>query len=156
MASQIDDERWLRPGVSEPLEAKLAAAMDWQEGEPLPRCPLLCHDGMGLSGPSRGILARALSEGAPVLFTGHLPKGSPGQRILEDGRAQWLRLPTHPTLAENRALITACRPRLVVGHSAEPAAMQRLARCLPFLRADARTGDRLDLSVEGGLLCASF
>jgi Cft2 family RNA processing exonuclease len=155
MASQIADERWLRPRVSERLRAKLADARDWHEGEPFPECPLLCHDGMGLSGPSRAILARARGEGAAVLFTGHLPANSPGQRMLEEGCAHWLRLPTHPTLEENRCMIDSCGPQVVLGHSAEPAAMQRLAQRLPLIRARTRTGERLELARDGGLVCAS-
>ncbi|MCL4765975.1 MAG: MBL fold metallo-hydrolase [Hyphomicrobiaceae bacterium] len=155
LATQIESGHWLATGAAGLLRARLDAAADWTDGEALPDGPLLCHDGMGIAGPSRAILTRAGECGAAVLFTGHLPDGSPGQQMLKDGRAHWLRLPTHPNLPENQALIAACRPRLVLGHSAEPATMQRLAAHMPLLRASARTGDRLDLVAEAGPACAS-
>jgi hypothetical protein len=105
----------------------------------------LCHDGMGISGPSRGILAQARAARHPTLFTGHLPAGSPGERMLADGHAQWIRLPTHPTLSENIALASAAGARIVLGHSCDTAMLARLARRIRGLRADLATGDSFDL-----------
>lgn len=155
LATQIASGQWLKAGVAGQLAARLAAARDWTEAEQLPDCPLLCHDGMGLGGPSREILARGREEWTPVLFTGHVPRGSPGQRMLAEGRADWLRLPTHPTMVDNQSLVAACRPRLVLGHSADPAVLERLASHMPLLRAGARTGERLELGPEKDAACAS-
>ena len=47
---------------------------------------------------------QAAAADHPVLFTGHLPADSPGERMLAAGQAAWLRLPTHPTLSENVAI----------------------------------------------------
>lgn len=145
LCTQIDRRTWLVEGVAEQLAARLAAAADWRDGTALPRAALLCHDGMGISGPSRGILAQARAARHPTLFTGHLPAGSPGERMLADGHAQWIRLPTHPTLSENIALASAAGARIVLGHSCDTAMLARLARRIRGLRADLATGDSLDL-----------
>jgi hypothetical protein len=100
---------------------------------------------MGMAGPSRTILAVASAARHPVLFTGHLPAGSPGALMVAAGRADWIRLPTHPTLAENVAMAQACGARRVLGHSCEPAVLAGLAAHLPHLAAGLRTGDTLEL-----------
>ncbi|HTS20671.1 MAG TPA: MBL fold metallo-hydrolase [Casimicrobiaceae bacterium] len=145
LRSQVEGTRWVVDDARAMLAARLDAAKDWDARAPLPEAALLCHDGMGISGPARSILERARSHGSPTLFTGHLPEGSPGERMVSEGRADWIRLPTHPTLAENRALAAACGAGTVLGHSCEPAVLARLARHLPRLRAALATGDCLDL-----------
>jgi hypothetical protein len=140
LRAQIADSRWLVDGAADLLTQRLDAATDWQEGTALPRAALLCHDGMGMSGPSRAILEQARAQGHPTLFTGHVPTNSPGERMVAEGRAAWIRLPTHPTLAENVAMVAASGAATVLGHSCEPAALARLARYLPQLRADLATG----------------
>ena len=140
---QIDSTAWLVGGAAALLERRLAAAADWRAGDPLPHAALLCHDGMGIGGPARAILAQ-VPTGA-TLFTGHLPKGSPGERMVAERRADWVRLPTHPTLAENRALAAACGATTVLGHSCDPTVLALLARHLPRLRADLATGDSVQL-----------
>lgn len=145
LEAQLAADEWLRPGVSGSLAARLAAARDWREGEPLPQAALLCHDGMGMSGPAATILPLAEQRGHPVLFTGHLPKDSPGDRMVRAGRAAWNRLPTHPTLGENRAIVSASGARVVLGHSCDPATLRALAAHIPLLRADLSTGASLDI-----------
>jgi hypothetical protein len=145
LSMQIDRGTWLVDGVAGQLTARLAAAADWRDGAALPRAALLCHDGMGIGGPSRGILAQARAARHPTLFTGHLPAGSAGERMLADGHAQWIRLPTHPTLSENIALASAAGARAVLGHSCDTTMLARLARRIRGLRADLATGDGLDL-----------
>ena len=145
LAAQLAAEAWLRPGIRGSLAARLAAAADWREGEPLPKAALLCHDGMGMSGPSAAILPLAERQSHPVLFTGHLPKDSPGDRMVRAGRAAWNRLPTHPTLGENRAIVAASGARIVLGHSCDPATLSALATHIPLLSADLATGASLDI-----------
>jgi hypothetical protein len=83
--------------------------------------------------------------GHPVLLTGHVPEGSPGERLRNAGLADWIRLPTHPTLHENVAIVQATRARLVLGHSCDRATLTRLAAHMPQLRVDAATGDSLEI-----------
>lgn len=145
LRAQIDDPAWLAADAARALAPRLADAIDWTERSPFPHAALLCHDAMGLAGPAREILARARAERHATLFTGHLPAGSPGERMVADGSAAWIRLPTHPTLRENCALAARSGARLVLGHSCEREALARLARHVPALRTDAATGDTLTL-----------
>lgn len=144
LVEQIAAHEWLREGVADGLRSKLAQARDWHAGEAMPRAALLCHDGMGMAGPSRELLFAAERIGHPVLFTGHLPGGSPGERMHAQGRADWARLPTHPTLPDNLALVAATGARSVLGHSCEQAKLEALKPHLPGLMVEARTGDVLE------------
>jgi uncharacterized protein len=145
LRAQIDGAAWLVPGAASSLVPRLAAARDWHAGDAFPRAALLCHDGMGLAGPARDILARARATHHATLFTGHLPGGSPGDHMVGEGSAEWIRLPTHPTLRENRAIAQQTGARVVLGHSCEPAALARLAAHVAGLRTDVATGAALTL-----------
>ena len=145
LRTQLDQRDWLNPASLALLEQRLGDAVDWQPGEAQPAAALICHDGMGMAGPSRTILPRARDTRHPTLFTGHVPAGTVAAGMVETGAAAWIRLPTHPTRSENLALAMQSGARLVLGHSCEPAALARLARDLPALRIDAATGDRIDL-----------
>ncbi len=144
LCRQIDETPWLATHAASPLRANVRLAQDWNPGEPLPAAPLLCHDGMGMRGTSPDILERARQAHRPTLFTGHLPDGSVGRHMLTHGQADWLRLPTHPTLPENVALIAKARPRTVLGHSCDGYVLQRLAPLIANLRI-VKTGDRIDV-----------
>jgi hypothetical protein len=146
LSAQIEADEWLIPGVTGRLRGRLARASDHDGKSGLPRAALLCHDGMGMSGSSPAILARARASAHPTLFTGHVPDGSPGEHMVREGLASWIRLPTHPTLPENVALCAAAAPHLVLGHSCDAASLARLARHIPNLRADAKTGDAISVS----------
>ena len=146
LSAQIAAAGWLIDGAAGRLRARLARAIDHDGRSALPRAALLCHDGMGMSGSSPAILAIARASAHPVLFTGHIPGGTSGEQMMRDGLASWIRLPTHPTLPENVALCAAAAPALVLGHSCDTAALARLARHIPNLRADAKTGDTLSVS----------
>lgn len=145
LETQVGATDWLIRGAADALATRLGAAADWSEGDPLPRATLLCHDGMGMAGPARAILALARGQGQPTLFTGHLPTGSLGERMVNEGSATWLRLPTHPTLEENIAIVAASGASMLLGHSCDGRVLAALARHLPLLRADLSTGDSLDL-----------
>ena len=145
LRSQIAENRWLVHGAAGRLAARVDAAVDWQEGQALPRAALICHDGMGMAGPSAAILAAARSTGHPALFTGHVPEGSPGDRMVAEGLGSWIRLPTHPTLDEILALVVGSGAATVIGHSCERESLARLAQHMPSLRSDLATGDSIDL-----------
>jgi hypothetical protein len=65
--------------------------------------------------------------------------------LLASGQAAWLRLPTHPTLSENVAIVADSGATTVIGHSCERDALNGLRRHIRRLRTDLATGDRLDL-----------
>jgi hypothetical protein len=100
---------------------------------------------MGISGPSSAILVDSAARGWATLFTGHLPSNSPGERLVAEGRAAWIRLPTHPTLTQNVAIAAASGANIVLGHSCDRALLARLTQHMPGLRADLSTGDCVDL-----------
>ena len=100
---------------------------------------------MGMAGPAASILALARATDHPTLFTGHLPDGSPGQQMVRKHRAQWIRLPTHPTLDENVGMIAATAASTVLGHSCDAQALAALGRHVPQLRTGLATGDVVDL-----------
>jgi uncharacterized protein len=143
--AQLAAAGWLVDGAAASLVARLAQARDWHAGDPLPRATLLCHDGMGIGGTSPAILDAARAIAQPTLFTGHLPAGSSGERMVADGHAAWIRLPTHPTLPDNVALVKTTGASTVIGHSCDHATLARLARHLPMLRTDVATGDTIDV-----------
>jgi len=144
LRSQIDASAWLVDDVAARLTARLAASVDWRPHDRLPKAALLCHDAMGLSGTSPEILRQVQAHRHPALFTGHLPAHSPGERLVADGAAEWIRLPTHPTLPENLAIVAASGASLVIGHSCDADALARLALRIPALRVELATGDRID------------
>ena len=142
---QIDAAAWLVPGAAALLARRVDGAVDWSEDMSLPAAALLCHDGMGMAGPSRSALSLAERAGHPVLLTGHVPQGSPAARMRAEGKADWLRLPTHPNLGENIALIERMAASKVLAHSCDGDLLQALARAIPNILADARTGDLVEI-----------
>ena len=143
LQTQTADAVWLVRGTATRLAARLAAASDWHVNDAFPEATLLCHDGMGMSGPARAVLAEAARVGHPTLFTGHLPAGSPGEQLLARQQASWIRLPTHPTLAENLALVASSGAAKVIGHSCDKPTLAGLRSHLPQLDATLATGDRV-------------
>ncbi len=145
LSAQLQKNIWFQPGTVELLGRRLAAANHWHDGDDWPGQPLLCHDGMGLGGPSEQLIPRARAEQLPILFTGHLPIGSPGEHAMAAGAADFIRLPTHPTRDENIAMVKACNADRIVGHSCTAEALEALAPHLPIALERAATGDHLDL-----------
>lgn len=127
------------------LRHKLERALDWREGSALPDCPLMTYDGMGSAGPSIGALRQAVDEQAAVLLTGHVPENTPAQALLEQGRATWIRLPTHPTRSENLALWQAAGKPMALGHSCTSEKLEELKPYLTTLVTTAMSGSQLSI-----------
>jgi phosphoribosyl 1,2-cyclic phosphodiesterase len=140
LEAQIEAGAALLPGIGAELRERLAAALDWHDGEPLPECPLLADDGMGRAGPSARLIPLADEKGLPILLSGHLPTGTPGWTLHEKGRADWIRMPTHPTLSGNVAIWEKAGRPVALGHSCVPADLDQLGAHIPNLRTDCRTG----------------
>nr|WP_082766374.1 MBL fold metallo-hydrolase [Paramesorhizobium deserti] len=135
----------LFPDAIKLLRWRLAQAEDWREGQPLPSCPLITDDGMGRAGPSATAIPLADAKGCPILLTGHLPEGTPAHRLYEQGRADWIRLPTHPTLSGLIGIWEQAGKPSVLGHSCTPGGLEELRPHLAGLRGDRVTGDFIDL-----------
>jgi phosphoribosyl 1,2-cyclic phosphodiesterase len=140
---QIGATASLLPGVSGLLLARLQDAADWTDADPLPSLPLLADDGMGEAGPSSRLLPRAGQAGFPVLLTGHLPSGSPGDLLHKAGRADWVRMPTHPTLSGNVDIWEKAGRPAALGHSCAAELLGDLKNHIPSLRTQCRTGQRI-------------
>lgn len=145
LEAQLVSDADFRPGARALVAERLNGAPDWHGDGQFPSCPLLCHDGMGTNGPSARLLPRAEAEGFPILLTGHLPAGSPGDRLLREGRADWIRMPTHPTLQGNLRIWEKAGRPAALGHSCEPAGLSEIANRLPGLSAGWRTGQALGI-----------
>lgn len=127
------------------LRLRLETALDWDQAADFLARPLLVHDAMGCAGPAAHAIPRAESQGFPMLFTGHLPDGSPGAMSLQNGSGDWLRLPTHPTLDENRTLWEMAGKPPVFGHSCTLQALAQLQAHIPALKANTQTGQAYDI-----------
>ena len=143
LEAQIAASHALKPDVARMLSDRLTRADDWRDGDPLPRRPLLCDDGMGQAGPSAALIPLADAQSYPVLLTGHLPNGSPAHRLRERGRADWIRMPTHPTLAGLIDIWRDAGEPTTLGHSCEADDLNELSKSLPALRPSYRTGQSL-------------
>ncbi|MBA3447109.1 MAG: MBL fold metallo-hydrolase [Pseudaminobacter sp.] len=143
LEAQVGAADALLPGIGDLLRRRLGDAVDWTDSSPLPPCPLLADDGMGEAGPSSRLLPRADQAGYPVLLTGHLPSGSPGEALHKAGRADWVRMPTHPTLPGNVAVWEAAGRPAALGHSCDAAALEALSAHIPSLQTHYRTGQSL-------------
>jgi uncharacterized protein len=145
VATQIAAKGAFRPGVEAMLAERLANALDWPEFDALPDCPLMTFDGMGSAGPSVEAIARAADQGYPVLLTGHIPPNTPASALFETKRAEWIRLPTHPTRQGNVAIWEKAGRPATLGHSCSLASLTALKHYLPALNDTARTGDHIEI-----------
>lgn len=145
LAQQITASTWLKPGAADILSARFAETLLWEEGQALPAAALIVDDGMGLAGPSKAALAQARREHHPVLLTGGIPKGSPADRMLAAGEAEWLRFPTHPTLPENVVLAAASGAARILAHSCDAATAALLAADIPKLITGLEPGDTIEI-----------
>ena len=148
LRAQIEGARWLVPGMADSLAARLRRERRLaRTATPLPRAALLCHDGMGISGPSRAILADADARPASdALHRAPSCEQSRASTWWRSGTRSWIRLPTHPTLAENLALVAILRRddrhRALVRYGG---ARTAASRTFPQLDATLATGDHVEL-----------
>ena len=140
LEAQLDVPNAFSSQVVRLLRSKLNKAIDWSEDSDLPDCPLLTFDGMGSAGPSIQALQNAAEQNVPVLLTGHVPENTPAQSLLEQGRATWIRLPTHPTLLENLELWQDAGKPAALGHSCALDKLEELKPYLTTLDTTAVTG----------------
>ncbi len=138
--AQLASTAALRDSAAARIDAALTRARAWRDDDALPPCPLLVWDGMGETGPAAAALRRADAADLPILLTGHIPPGTPARHLFDQGRASWIRLPTHPVISENRDIWQRSGAKQVFGHSLEPEGLACLQRQIPPLDITARTG----------------
>lgn len=101
----------LRPGVADELEriAREAPTLTAAAGV------MLAGRADASDGEAGSLAAQWERESAPeIVFTGYFPPGSPAQRMVDAGRARYVRWNAHPRLADNAALVRATGARVVV------------------------------------------
>lgn len=101
----------LRPGAAAEL-ARIA-----REAPPITdsRGFMLTGRADASDGDAAGLVMRWEADAAPdIVFTGYFPPGSPAQRLLDSGRARYLRWNAHPRLSDNVALVRAVKARTVM------------------------------------------
>lgn len=145
LALQIEVPDALSVAMVTHLRKQLGGAIDWSDDEPFPDCPLLTHDGMGSSGPSVSALQRASDVELAVLLTGHVPENTIADRLVKNGTAKWIRMPTHPTGIENKQIWElACKPA-VYGHSCTLTVLKELKPNLTDLNTTVVSGSHLTI-----------
>jgi Cft2 family RNA processing exonuclease len=69
----------------------------------------------GTSGVSKQLLEQWQHQSEPaIVFTGYRAPGTPADRLIKNGRAQFLRWNVHPRLSDVVALTRAIKPRTII------------------------------------------
>jgi Cft2 family RNA processing exonuclease len=107
------DHASLRPGIAEEIARLAAAAQPIDAAEP--GGVMLAAPADGSSGATARLLAEWDNVPEPaIVFTGHVPPGTPAERLVKSGRGRFVRWNVHPRLSDVTALIQSVRPRTVV------------------------------------------
>ncbi len=104
------DADTLRPGIAPLLVRLVDSAPDAGTID----MPTIAAGATLETGPAVALAERWRAAGLPILLTGHVPAATPARTLLDTGAAIWRRWNVHPPLRENRALVQAVRPRVVV------------------------------------------
>jgi Cft2 family RNA processing exonuclease len=76
---------------------------------------MVAHGGSGDAGTAAALIRRWRDEREPkIVFTGHLPAGTTGRKLLDSGRAAFQRWNVHPTFAQDLALLEEIAPQRVL------------------------------------------
>lgn len=87
------------------------------------------------AGTAADLLARVEGDDAvAIVFTGHLAEGAPSERLVESGRARFVRWNVHPTLTELSAALAEARPQIVMAAFVNGDGLAALAAALPQIR----------------------
>ena len=106
-----DERDCLRPGVGDVL-ARIAREAPPASGR---NGILLAGRADGSEGEAAGLLAGCENDPEPgIVFTGYFAPGSPAQRLVDSGRARYVRWNVHPRLADNAALVRSTGARTVL------------------------------------------
>jgi Cft2 family RNA processing exonuclease len=105
------DEASLRADAGDDLKAIVAAAEPIEE----PRGIMLAAAADGTSGATKQLLERWAREAEPaIVFTGYRAPDTPADRLITNGRAQFLRWNVHPRLSDVVALAETVRPKTII------------------------------------------
>jgi Cft2 family RNA processing exonuclease len=121
------DEASLRTNVDDDIKALIASAKPIGQ----PRGIMLAASADGTSGATRQLLERWEFEDEPaIVFTGYRAPGTPADRLIKNGRAQFLRWNVHPRLSDVVALVQAIKPQTVIPAFCDRTQLPGLAEAL--------------------------
>jgi Cft2 family RNA processing exonuclease len=121
------DEASLRAEASDDIKAIAVAAKPIEE----PRGIMLAASADGTSGATKNLLERWAQTAEPaIVFTGYRAPDTPADRLIKNGRAQFLRWNVHPRLSDVVALAEAVRPRTIVPAFCDRTQLPGLAEAL--------------------------
>jgi Cft2 family RNA processing exonuclease len=129
----------LRTGVGEEIK-RLADMAKPIEGA---RGVMLAASADGTSGATARLLAQWEQTDEPaIIFTGYVPPGTPADRLIKNGRAQFMRWNVHPRLSDTVATVRAVQANTVIAAFCDRAQLAPLSAAL----APARV--TMDATVE--------
>jgi Cft2 family RNA processing exonuclease len=105
------DRASVREGVASVIAqlAETARAIDGAHGV------MLASRADGTAGEAARLIEQWENTAEPaIVFTGYIPTGTPAERLVNNGRASYLRWNVHPRLSENAELVRATHARTVV------------------------------------------
>jgi Cft2 family RNA processing exonuclease len=101
----------LRADADDDIKALIASA------QPIgtPRGIMLAASADGTSGAAKQLLERWQDTAEPaIVFTGYRAPGTPADRLIKNGRAQFLRWNVHPRLSDVVAMVETVKPQTVI------------------------------------------
>jgi Cft2 family RNA processing exonuclease len=105
-----------------------------------PRGVMLAAAADGTSGATAELLAQWEHESSPtIVFTGHVPGGTPADRLVKSGRAQFMRWNVHPRLSDNVALVRRLQAKTVIAAFCERTQLAALTEALAPARVTMET-----------------
>ena len=121
------DEVSLRAGASDDIKAIAVAAKPIKE----PSGIMLAASADGTSGATKHLLERWADAAKPaIVFTGYRAPDTPADRLIKNGRAQFLRWNVHPRLSDVVALVEAIKPQTVIPAFCDRTQLRGLAQAL--------------------------
>jgi Cft2 family RNA processing exonuclease len=92
---------------------------------------MLAASADGTSGATTRLLAQWEHTAEPaIVFTGHVPLGTPADRLIKSGRAQFMRWNVHPRLSDIVALVRAVQAKTVIPAFCDRSQLASLADAL--------------------------
>ncbi len=121
------DEASLRADAVDDIEAIAGTAMPIEE----PRGIMLAASADGTSGATKTLLERWAQNVEPaIVFTGYRAPDTPADRLIKNGRAQFLRWNVHPRLSDVIALAETVCPRTIIPAFCDRTQLPGLAQAL--------------------------
>ncbi|MGH6672747.1 MAG: MBL fold metallo-hydrolase [Xanthobacteraceae bacterium] len=117
----------LRADADDDIKALIVSAKPIGE----PRGVMIAASADGTSGATKQLLEKWGRDAEPaIVFTGYRAPGTPADRLIKSGRAQFLRWNVHPRLADIVALTQTVKPRTVIPAFCDRSELPGLAAAL--------------------------